>query len=322
MEWEDRRGPSPTPEEPPPDDIPVFLEPAVEEFVPVPKALLGKIIGKQAQTIIDIRKKSGAFKVDARDQTGDPCQVKVCGTAEAVKRARELIVELLESTKTRHEGAEYVEVPRAKIGMLIGLNGSQVNEVQQETGTKIDVDFSKDPCRCYLKGPQENVDRAKHMLLTIAMQIEDENSEYMDFPKSTAGALIGTQGFRVREFQVQTGCRIDVDKTGPQCRVRLTGTPEQVANAKQLLLAEVEQALQAVQKRPGLPPPATGSGGPWPSSQSQVAVPAHQPSSFPATLSESIARAKAAAEAVRAGLLTAEAPPGASGGSSSNPADW
>ncbi|CAK0876538.1 unnamed protein product, partial [Prorocentrum cordatum] len=60
------------PEAPPAEDIPVYLEPAIEEFVPVPKALLGKVIGKQAQTIIEIREKSGAFKVDARDQHQRP----------------------------------------------------------------------------------------------------------------------------------------------------------------------------------------------------------------------------------------------------------
>merc|ERR1719188_2656726 len=118
--------------EEPPGDVPIFLEPAVEEFVPVPKALLGKVIGKQAQTIIEIREKSGAFKVDARDQTSDPCLVKVAGTAEAVKKARELIIEILDSTKTKHHESDYVEIPRAKIGMVIGLKGAQVNEIQNQ----------------------------------------------------------------------------------------------------------------------------------------------------------------------------------------------
>uniref|UniRef100_A0A7S4QX66 K Homology domain-containing protein n=1 Tax=Alexandrium monilatum TaxID=311494 RepID=A0A7S4QX66_9DINO len=282
-------------EESPPENVPIFLEPAVEEFVPVPKALLGKVIGKQAQTIIEIREKSGAFKVDARDQSTDPCQVKVAGTAEAVKKARALIMEMVESTKNKHAGSEYVEIPRAKIGMVIGPKGSQVNEIQCQTGTKIDVDFDNDPCKCYIKGPPDNVERAKKVLLTIAMQIEDDNSEYIDLPKTTSGALIGAQGSRVREFQEQSGARIDVDKTGPRCRVRLTGTKEQVANAKQLILAEVENSMPGINKQPALMPPAPVQ---------PMVIPAHQPTSFPATLSESIARAKAAAEAVKSGLIT------------------
>jgi len=279
--------------EEPPDDVPIFLEPAVEEFVPVPKALLGKVIGKQAQTIIEIREKSGAFKVDARDQSTDPCQVKVAGTAEAVRKARALIMEMVESTKNKHAGSDFVEIPRAKIGMVIGLKGSQVNEIQHQTNTKIDVDFEADPCKCYIKGEPDSVERAKKVLLTIAMQIEDDNSEYVDLPKATSGALIGAQGTRIREFQEQSGARIDVDKTGNRCRVRLTGTAEQIANAKQLILAEVEHSLPGPNKPPSLPPP-----------QQPMVIPAHQPTSFPATLSESIARAKAAAEAVKNGLIT------------------
>lgn len=286
---------------PPMEDVPIFLEPAIEEIVPVPKALLGKVIGKQAQTIIEIREKSGAFKVDARDQTSDPCQVKVAGTAEAVKKARELIMELVESTKTKHSGSDYVEIPRAKIGMVIGLKGSQVNDIQIQTGTKIDVDFEMDPCKCYIKGSPDAVDRAKKVLLTIAMQIEDDNSEYLDLPKTASGALIGAQGSRVREFQDASGARIDVDKTGNRCRVRLTGNKEQVAHAKHLIMVEVERSNAGAPKHPPL---MDGPPVPQP-----MVIPSHQPTSFPATLSESIARAKAAAQAVKSGLVTHVPPP-------------
>merc|ERR1719171_2088825 len=113
-----------------------------------------------------------------------------------------------------------------------------------QTNTKIDVDFEADPCRCYIVGNQEDIQKAKQVLLTIAMQIEDDKSEYMDLPKTASGALIGAQGSRVREFQEQSGARIDVDKTGDRCRVRLSGTPDQVANAKALILHEVENAAQ------------------------------------------------------------------------------
>lgn len=281
-------------------DVPVFLEPAIEEYVPVPKALLGKVIGKQAQTIIEIREKSGAFKVDARDQTSDPCMVKIAGTAEAVKKAKFLIMELLESTKSKHTTSDYVEIPRAKIGMVIGLRGAQVNEIQNQTRTKIDVDFEADPCKCYIKGDPDNVDRAKKVLLTIAMQLEDDSSEYVELPKATSGAILGAQGTRIREFQETSGCRIDVDKTGPRCRVRLTGNPDQIAHARALILNEVEHCLPSLNKPPPLlpaPPPTA------------VVVPSHQPTSFPATLAESLARAKAAAEAVKNGLVTAPAMP-------------
>jgi len=283
------------------EDVPIFLEPSVEELVPVPKALLGKVIGKQAATIIEIREKSGAFKVDARDQTSDPCQVKIAGTAEAVRKARALILELIDSTKTKHTSSHYVEIPRSKIGMVIGLKGAQVNEVQQQTGTKIDVEFDNDPCKCFLTGEPENVERAKKVLLTIAMQIEDEASEYLDLPKNTSGALIGAAGSRIKMFQEQSGARIDIDKSGTRCKVRLTGTQEAVTVAKSLILTELEKNMPTT-KTPG----QQGFGGGH--SNQPMVIPAHQPTSFPATLSESIARARAAAEAVKHGLIST-APP-------------
>lgn len=288
------------------DDVPIFLEPSIEELVPVPKALLGKVIGKQAQTIIEIREKSGAFKVDARDQTSDPCQVKVAGTAEAVRKARALILELIDSTKTKHVSSHYVEIPRSKIGMVIGLKGAQVNEVQQQTNTKIDVDFESDPCKCYIKGEDDCVESAKKLLLTIAMQIEDQASEYMDLPKSASGALIGAQGSRIRQFQESSGARIDIDKSGDRCKVRLTGTQEQLTIAKSLIQTELEKTMTPT-RTPAQR--AMGFGAP----QEPMVIPAHQPTSFPATVAESIARARAAAEAVKHGLIS-PVPPGPPGG--------
>merc|ERR1711957_377133 len=124
--------------------------------------------------------------------------------------------ELLESTKNINSDSEYVEIPKAKIGMVIGLKGSQVNEIQVQTGTKIDVDFETDPCKCYIKGGPDGVAQAQKVLLTIAMQIEDDGSEYVDLPKSASGIIIGVAGSRIREFQEKSGARVDVDKMGPR----------------------------------------------------------------------------------------------------------
>lgn len=77
--------------------------------------------------------------------------------------------------------------------------------------------------------------------------------------------------------------------------MRLTGAKEQVANAKQLIMAEVDYNMQQAKQQPML------LGAP----HQPMIIPAHQPTSFPATLAESIARAKAAAEAVQNGLVTA-----------------
>lgn len=280
----------------PEEDVPIFLEPSVEEFIPVPKALLGKIIGKQASTIIEIREKSGCYRVDARDQTSDPCQVKVAGTAGAVRMAKALIGELLEQTKKVNDGATVIEIPRVQIGKVMGIKGGQIGQIQKDTGTKIDFNFDTDPCKCFIKGDTEGIEKAKKTIQTITMQIMDEASEYLDFPKSVSGILIGTKGSRIRYLQEQSGARIDLDKNGPTCKVRIAGTREQVDMAKYLIESELEKNMTPT-RTPGHPQFGLTNNGP-------MQVPAHQPTSFPATIDESIARARAAAEAVKHGLIS------------------
>lgn len=148
--------------------MPIYIDPGVEEIVAVPRAVLGKVVGKRGATIAEIRERSGAWKVDARDQSSDPCQVKLGGTPDAVRRAREIIVELVGSQNVKHAGAEYIEISQGRIGRVIGPKGAQVNEIEAQTNTKIDIDYEREPCRVYILGHENAVNLAKRVLLEVA----------------------------------------------------------------------------------------------------------------------------------------------------------
>lgn len=154
----------------PEKQISIFLDPGVEECVAVPKSLVGRVIGKRGSTIAEVREKSGAWKVDAHDQSSDPCQIKVMGTAEAVKKARELILELIRPMPERFRGAVYVNISQGKIGKVIGIKGAQVNEIEVRTSTKIDIDYEREPCRVYISGSDACVKCAQEILLSIAKE--------------------------------------------------------------------------------------------------------------------------------------------------------
>jgi len=152
------------------EDIPIFLDRGVEESVPVPRALIGKVVGKRGSTIAEVRASSGAWKVDATDQSSDPVMIKVCGTADAVKKARKIINELVENPFEKHADSDYVEISQGKIGRIIGPKGAQVNEIEKQTGTKIDIDYEREPCKVYIQGSAEAVKIAKQVMEQICKE--------------------------------------------------------------------------------------------------------------------------------------------------------
>jgi len=208
------------------------------DTIDVPKKYIAKIIGKKGSQIRLIREETGAH-VDARDQSQDPCQVKVLGTTTAIEAARKKILEIIDLSINKP--GVVLEIPRAKIGKVIGIKGAQIHEIQTTTGAKVDVNKDVDPCKVTIGGDDVQIAHAEKVILTLAMEAADQESEYLDLPSAVSGAVLGVRGARLMELQATSGARIDVDKTRPAtCRVRIAGTPEQIELAKQLVLLATE----------------------------------------------------------------------------------
>lgn len=224
-----------------PEEVQEPIDPMLEmqmEIIEVPKKYIAKIIGKKGAQIRQIRDETGAH-VDARDQSADPCQVKVLGTSDSIEAARKKIAEIIEASA--HKPGIVLEIPRAKIGKVIGIRGAQIHEIQTITGAKVDVDKDVDPCKVTIGGDELQIAHAERVILTLAMEAADQESEYLDLPAAVSGAVLGVKGARLMELQAASGARIDVDKTRPaMCRVRIAGSPDQIEVAKQLVLLATE----------------------------------------------------------------------------------
>lgn len=131
-------------------------------------ARIARVIGKRGRTIAEVRSKSGAWNVDARDQEEDPCQVKVTGPAEAVKKARDMILELSRPMSERFSDRVFVEISQGQIGKVVGSKGARIQEIERQTGVKIDIDYSCAPCRVFLTGSESQVRLTKRLLQEIA----------------------------------------------------------------------------------------------------------------------------------------------------------
>merc|ERR550514_108102 len=95
------------------EDPPMPRMDADEDVIEIPRAILGKVIGKGGEALREIRQRSGA-RVDIRDEAPD-CpyvQVMLKGNTENVPMAKQLVQDLLKMGREAKKGEMYVEVPR------------------------------------------------------------------------------------------------------------------------------------------------------------------------------------------------------------------
>lgn len=218
--------------------------------IEVPKKYIAKIIGVGGTRIARIAKETGAV-LNARDQSTDPCRLRITGRTMAIEAARQEVVALITEANSRFAGGTLLEIPMANIGKVIGIRGAQINQIQTTTGCKVDVDKSRDPCIVKIAGEADNIAKAEQMIRALTMESADEESEYFDLPRHVSGAILGVGGSRLRELQDKSGARIDLDKTQLSvCRMRVSGTPDQIEFAKNLVLEAMDSK-----------PPEKGSKG-------------------------------------------------------------
>ncbi|KAK8200462.1 hypothetical protein HDK77DRAFT_228897 [Phyllosticta capitalensis] len=128
----------------------------------VPDRTVGLIIGRQGETIRDLQDKSGCHVniVGENKSVNGLRPVNLIGSREAAARAKELILEIVDSdtragppaaVKENNRGGNFdmqagpgkindtIMVPSEAVGMIIGKGGETIKEMQNSTGCKINV---------------------------------------------------------------------------------------------------------------------------------------------------------------------------------------
>ncbi|CAE7948286.1 unnamed protein product [Symbiodinium sp. KB8] len=132
-----------------------------------------------------------------------------------------------------------VLIRRSLMGRVIGKGGATINNIRNESGARIDAeDRDEDHCEFTIRGTEEQVQRAKAMLLeradraghggaaavAVGDRIEDgEASETMEFPIAVMGGLIGSRGAKINEVRQTSGAKVQVDKFDALDRSRSEG---------------------------------------------------------------------------------------------------
>lgn len=229
-----------------------------EEIMEVPPNQMGRIIGKGGETVKQLQYDSGA-KIDINTKE-QPDIVRLSGSDDAIAHARNLINDILQRSRESQDGygshgshgsygsmrsdrsEETLEVPPTMIGRIIGKGGEMIQQLQSDSGAKIQIDKDRPGC-VYLSGPSEAVGHAKRLILELRDAEGRSNDsqrrparaeEVMSVPSSSMGRIIGKGGETISQLQKDSGAKIDINKDEPGV-VRLSGSSEDVAYARRLI---------------------------------------------------------------------------------------
>ena len=148
-----------------PSHQPALREGENSTQIMVPDKTVGLIIGRGGETIRDLQDRSGCHIniVGENKSVNGLRPVNLIGSQQAAARAKELIMEIVESdTRNGGHGAantsrvqsdpygdpygspnnksnETIHVPSEAVGMIIGKGGETIKEMQNQTGCKINV---------------------------------------------------------------------------------------------------------------------------------------------------------------------------------------
>jgi far upstream element-binding protein len=107
--------------------------------------------------------------------------------------------------------------------------------IQSESGAKLDID--RDTSQVVISGEPDQIRKAKELIQGIVdgkdMGPPPEAQNRIE--TKSAGAIIGAGGVTIRKIQVDSGARVDIDKTGDIDVITISGSHAQVAKATQLV---------------------------------------------------------------------------------------
>lgn len=154
--------------------------------------------------------------------------------------------------------SDYVEIPAAMVGKLIGKGGETIKNLQYSTGTKVQIDHQTpgDLKRVtVISANQASVENCKRQIEQIVADESTDHSKTVDCPQGIVGRVIGRGGETIRALQQASQAHIVVDQNYPEGQPRkviVSGRADAVDRAekmiRELITGEPGSAQAIIQK--------------------------------------------------------------------------
>ncbi|XP_065917318.1 far upstream element-binding protein 3-like isoform X4 [Dysidea avara] len=221
----------------------------------IPSNKIGLIIGKGGDMIKALQERAGCRMQMLQDgvySTAPEKPLRMTGNPESCRRARELVIELIEQKELESgnfaitwrgdaesqarglsvaqmgpagSGTMEIQVPRPMVGVIIGKNGECINNIQQTCGVRLQFlnDDMKSPFRsATISGSQDGIERANKMVQDIISEksqmggggaVMPSGRPFINLPNPTGPGVVTTQ-----LAVPSTKCGIVIGKSGETIR--------------------------------------------------------------------------------------------------------
>lgn len=161
-----------------------------------------------------------------------------------------------------------IQIPSAKVGLVIGRRGETIRDLQDRSGARIAVtptpqDHNSPSRTVTITGDDSAIERAKTFIEEIVSDMAPRGAYggggfqntppvTMTVPQESIGLVIGRGGETVKQLQIQSRAKIQVQQVDPSVpapadrTINLFGPPEAVEYAKQLIMEKVNGAVSCL----------------------------------------------------------------------------
>ncbi|KAG8302743.1 hypothetical protein J6590_025018 [Homalodisca vitripennis] len=217
--------------------------------VPIFKQYHKLVIGKGGANIRKIREETNT-QIDLPAEGDKSDNIIITGKKENVEEARERILKI--QNEQANIVSEEVSIPPKFYNSIIGAGGKLVKHIMDECGG-VQIKFPSSDSKSdkvQIRGPQEDVDRAKQQLLELANEREQNSftAEVRAKPQHHK-YLIGKSGATIKKLRETTGCRIIFPSASDENQELITiiGKQEGVQKAKAELEAYIKDIDNVVE---------------------------------------------------------------------------
>ncbi|XP_063821782.1 vigilin [Ostrinia nubilalis] len=220
-----------------------IAESSYVQEVPIFKQFHKFIIGKGGANLRKIRDETQT-QIDLPAEGDDSDVITVRGKRENVEEAVKRIQQI--HNEKANIVTEEVTIPPKYYNSLIGAGGKLIHSIMEECGGVL-IKFppaESDSDKVVIKGPVEDVEKAKQQLLAHASERElTSHTAHVRAKPEHHKFLIGKNGANIKKIREQTGARIifPTEKDEDKEAIFIIGREEQVEAARKQLEAAVAE---------------------------------------------------------------------------------